>query len=338
MKVLSAEGGDIMARIVVTGGTGFVGRHVVDMLVEQDHEVTAIARPTSDTSHMESLGVAVIRGELYDVDFLADAMKGSQQLHHMASLIDTAWARPEDFYRSNVTATRAVYEAAAKTGIRDSVNMSSISVMGAQPAGSVITEETRPLHGFSHPYGHSKYLGENEAFSFAEQGMRVMAINPTLIYGSGDRNLYPDVARFIRGEDIGPIDPEHRNSLVHVDDVARGQILAMERGTSGERYIVSAKTIKVVEFYAIMAEALGRTPPETASRPQDSPVEAYKGSGLPDLPPEFADRSNVDNTKSKRELGLSYMSLDSSLADVVRAIRAEMPKQVDEIPRRTLSV
>ena len=326
-----------MARIIVTGGTGFVGRRVVDMLVEQDHDLTAIARPTSDTGHMESLGVTIVRGELYDVDFLAEAMKGFQQLHHMASLIDNSWARPEDYYRSNVTATRAVYEAAEKAGVRDSVYTSSISVMGPQPAGSVITENTQPQQGFLHVYGHSKYLAENEAFSFTDHGIRVMAINPPLIYGPGDRNLYPDVASFIRGEDIGPIDPEHHNSYVHVDDVARGQILAMERGTSGERYIVSAKTIRVVEFYAIMAEALGRTPPETASRSQASPVEALKGSGWPDLPPEYADRATVDSTKSQRELGLNYLPLDSTLADAVRAIRADMPKQVGEIPRRTLS-
>ena len=326
-----------MARIIVTGGTGFVGRRVVDMLVEQDHELTAIARPTSDTSHMESLSVTIIRGELYDVGFLTEAMRGFEQLHHVASLVDNLWARPEDYYRSNVTATRAVYEAAAKVGIRDSVYTSSVSVFGPQPAGSVITEETQPQHGFLHPYGHSKYLGEIEALSLTKRGMRVMAINPPNIYGPGDRNLYPKVAAFIRGEDIGPVDPEQHNSYVHVDDVARGQILAMERGASGERYIVSAKTTRVVEFYAILAEALGRNPPETATASKASPAEAFKGSGLPDLPPEFADRSTLDNTKSQRELGLKYLPFESSLADAARAIKVDMPEQVDLTPRRTLS-
>ena len=326
-----------MARIFVTGGTGFVGQRVVDMLVEQGHELKVIARTTSDTSHMESLGVTVIRGELYDVGFLAEAMRGFEQLHHVASLVDNLWARPEDYYRSNVTATRAVYEAAADAGIRDSVYTSSVAVFGAQPAGSVITEETQPRHGFLHPYGHSKYLGEIEAFSPTKRGMRVMAINPPNIYGPGDRNLYPEVASFIRGEDLVPIDPEQHNSYVHVDDVARGQILAMERGISGERYIVSAKSIRVVEFFAVIAEALGRTPPETVARSRASPAEAIKGSGLPDLPPEFADRSAFDNTKSQRELGLHYLPFDSSLADAARANKAEMPKQVNAVPRRTLS-
>ena len=326
-----------MARIIVTGGTGFVGRRVVDMLVEQGHELTAIARTTSDTSHMESLGVIVIRGELYDVGFLSDAMRGFEQLHHVASLVDNTWARPEDYYRSNVTATRAVYEAAADAGIRDSVYTSSVSVFGAQPAGSVITEETQPRHGFLHPYGHSKYLGEIEAFSLTKRGMRVMAVNPPLIYGPGDRNLYPAVAGFIRGEDIGPVDPEQHNSFVHVDDVARGQILAMERGTSGERYLVSGKTLNMVEFYGILAEALARAAPQTASGSQLSPAQAFKGSGLPDLPPEFAGRSAIDSTKSQRELGLTYLPFESSLADAARAIKADMPKQVDQVPRHALS-
>ena len=326
-----------MARIIVTGGTGFVGRRLVEMLVEQGHELTAIARPTSDTSHMESLGVTIVRGELYDVGFLTEAMRGFEQLHHVASLVDNLWARPEDYYRSNVTATRAVYEAAAMAGIPDSVYTSSVAVFGVQPTGFVTTEATQPRHGFLHPYGHSKYLGEIEALSLTKRGMRVMAINPPNIYGPGDRNVYPEVASFIRGEDLSPIDPEHRNSYVHVDDVARGQILAMEGGTSGERYLVSAKTLRIVEFYGILAEALGRNPPKTGSSSQASPAHAFKGSGLPDLPPEFAGRSSIDNTKSQRELGLNYLPFESSLADAVGAIKADMPNQVNLIPRHTLS-
>ena len=326
-----------MARIFVTGGTGFVGQRVVDMLVEQGHELIAISRPTSDIAHMESLGVSIVRGELYDVEFLARAMDGCQQLHHVASLVDNSWARMEDYYRSNVTATRAVFEAASRAGIQDAVFTSSVAVMGPQPAGSVITEETQPRFGFIHPYGHTKYLGEIEAFSLTERGMRVMAVNPPLIIGQGDRNMPPSLINFIRGEDIGPIDPEANNSAVHVDDVARGQILAMERGKPGERYILSAETLTAGEFFGIMAEALGRQPPGTAPRSEDSPVKAFEGSGFPDLPPEFSGKSIIDSTKSRTELGLEYMAVAPSLADVVLAIRDDFPKQVDEIPRNTLS-
>ena len=72
-----------MARVFLTGGTGFVGRRLADMLVEQGHAITAIARAASDTNHLESLGVTIVRGELYDADFLAEAMAGCGQLHHV---------------------------------------------------------------------------------------------------------------------------------------------------------------------------------------------------------------------------------------------------------------
>ena len=136
-----------MASVFLTGGTGFVGRRLADMLVKQGHAVTAIARATSDTKHLESLGVTLVRGELYDVDFLADAMEGCEQLHHMASLVDNDWAKPEDYYRSNVTATRAVFQAAKRVGIARAVYTSSITAFGIHPKGTVVTEDTQPRFG-----------------------------------------------------------------------------------------------------------------------------------------------------------------------------------------------
>ncbi len=325
-----------MTSVFVTGGTGFVGRRLADMLVEQGHEVKVIARPTSDTGHLESLGVSIVRGDLYDVAFLAKAMKGCQQLHHVASLVDNGWARPEDYYRSNVTATRAVFEAAREAEIGDAVYTSSIAVFGTQPKGSIIAEDTQPRYGFLHPYGHSKYLGEIEALSHAGSGTRVMATNPPLIFGIGDRNVPPDITRFILGEEIAPIDPEVHIPIVHVDDVARGQILAMERGTSGERYLISAETLTAVAFYGIIAEALGYQPPQTAHTSTDSPIEAFQGSGFPDSPPGFAGRPIVNNAKSRTELGLEYMPVPPSLAATARAIKADFPVQVNELPRNTL--
>lgn len=328
--------GDDMARVFVTGGTGFVGRRLADMLVEQGHAVTAIARATSDTEHLESLGVTLVRGELYDVDFLADAMEGCEQLHHMASLVDNDWARPEDYYRSNVTATRAIFQAAKRVGISRAVYTSSITAFGIHPKGTVVTEDTQPSHGFVHPYGHSKYLGELEALSLVESGMYVTAINPPLIYGAGDRNLNPPVKRYILERKLDPIDPDVKAPIVHVDDVARGQLLAMERGKPGERYLICAETLTSEEYFGILAETLGYPPPEVVAESVDAPIAAFPGSGLPDLPPGFAVRPIIDNAKSRSELGMEYMEVRSTLAEAFRALKADFPVQVDEIPRRAL--
>ena len=325
-----------MARVFVTGGTGFVGRRLADMLVEQGHAVTAIARDTSHTEHLESLDIKVVRGELYDVDFLADAMEGCEQLQHVASLVDNDWARPEDYYRSNVTATRAVFQAGQRVGISRAVFTSSITSFGIHPKGTVIAEDAQPRYGFVHPYGHSKYLGELEALSFAETGMYVTAINPPLIYGAGDRNLNPPVKRFILEGKLDPIDPELKAPIVHVDDVARGQLLAMERGKPGGRYLICAGTLASEEYFGILAETLGYPPPQVAAETDDSPMAAFPGSGLPDSPPRFTSRPIIDNSKSRSELGMEYMEVRSTLADAFRALIDDFPVQVDEIPRRAL--
>ena len=325
-----------MASVFLTGGTGFVGRRLADMLVEQGHAVTAIARATSDTKHLESLGVALVRGELYDVDFLADVMEGCEQLHHMASLVDNDWARPEDYYRSNVTATRAVFQAAKRVGISRAVYTSSITAFGIHPKGTVVTEDTQPRYGFVHPYGHSKYLGELEALSLVESGMYVTAINPPLIYGAGDRNLNPPVKRYILEGKLDPIDSDVKAPIVHVDDVARGQLLAMERGKPGERYLICAETLTSEEYFGILAETLGYPPPQVAAESEDAPIAAFPGSGLPNLPPGFAVRPGIDNTKSRSELGMEYMEVRSSLAEAFRALKEDFPVQVDQIPRRAL--
>ena len=325
-----------MAKVFLTGGTGFVGRRLADMLVAQGHAITAIARTTSDTAHLESLDVTLVRGELYDADFLAQAMDGCDQLHHVASLVDNDWARPEDYYRSNVTATRAVFQAAGRAGIQRAVYTSSITAFGVHPKGAVVNENARPRYGFLHPYGHSKYLGELEALSLAERGMCVSVINPPLVYGPGDRNVNPHVKRYILEGKLAPIDPDVVAPIVHVDDVARGQILAMERGKPGERYLVSAETLTSKAYFGIIADALGYPPPQVAAESDDSPIAAFPGSGLADSPPGFAMRPGIDNTKSREKLGMKYLDVRSTLADAARALKADFPVQVDEIPRRTL--
>ena len=196
-----------MARVFLTGGTGFVGRRLADMLVEQGHAITAIARATSDTGHLESLGVSIVRGELYDADFLAEAMAGCGQLHHVASLVDNDWARPEDYYRSNVTATRAVFQAAKRVGIERAVYTSSITAFGIHPKGAVVDERTQPRYGFLHPYGHSKYLGELEALSLVKSGMRVTTINPASHLWAGRPQLKPARQAFYPGRGAGPCRP-----------------------------------------------------------------------------------------------------------------------------------
>ena len=326
-----------MSRVFVTGATGFVGRRVVEMLLEQGDDVVTYARGTSDVSHLESLGVPVNRGDLLDGVALAKSMKGCQQLMHVAALIENEqdWVTPEDYYRVNLTGTRVVFEAAFEAGIKEAVYCDSISSFGAQPSGTVVTEETPPKYGYLDIYGHSKYLGELVAFSFVQKGMRVMAVNPTLIYGVGDRNIAPSMAAYIRGEGTAPIHPSRHRNMVHVDDVARGHLLAMANGKAGERYLLNAEAITLLQFYEVASRVTGHPPPEILSEgdaaEQGAVSKASAGTGFADLPGGFKGEVDIDNKKSREELGLEYIPVLPALEETIRSHVADFPKQVERV-------
>ncbi|HWH56405.1 MAG TPA: NAD-dependent epimerase/dehydratase family protein, partial [Terriglobales bacterium] len=171
----------------VTGATGFVGSHVARALAEQGASLRLLVRASSNTKNITELKADLVTGDLRDPASLQKAISGCDTLFHVAADY-RLWVRdPEDMYRANVEGTRALLEAARKSGVRRVVYTSSVATMGftsnAQPANE---QSPVSLDNMIGPYKRSKFMAEQVAVEAAKSGIDVVIVNPTTPVGDRD--------------------------------------------------------------------------------------------------------------------------------------------------------
>ncbi len=207
---------------LVTGGTGFVGANVVRELLREGGTVRVLVRPCGDRRALAGLAVEMCDGDLGDPASLRRAVQGAR----------TWTRRPEELYRTNVEGTRAVLQAAADAGVRRVVYTSSVGALGIPKDGTPGTETTPvTLADMVGPYKASKFLAEQVAIGFALKGLPVVIVNPSTPVGPWDVKPTPTgqmIVDFLQGKMFATLDTGL--NLVHVRDVARGHLLAAERG------------------------------------------------------------------------------------------------------------
>ena len=172
-------------RVLLTGGSGFVGGHIARALATEGHQLRLLVRPTSDTSLIDHLGFERSVGDLRDADALRSACRGVEAVVHSAALLRAA--RASDFLDANATGTADLAQAAVAAGVERFVYISSIAAQGPAPTTSPEPPDTTP-HPVS-PYGRSKAEGES-ALLAQRGGMHVAIVRPPVVYGPGDRGLH----------------------------------------------------------------------------------------------------------------------------------------------------
>src|SRR6266536_2706241 len=213
-------------KVLVTGAAGFLGGHLVDMLLERGDEIRAMVRPGEDASHLRSLkGVEVVHGDLTDVESLKRAVQGVQHAYNVAAKTGP-WG-PEDVYRSiNVQGLADLVHAAMDAGVQRIVHTSSITVYGHHLQG-VITED-HPYHAEDNPYSRTKIAGEKLIANLVkDSGAPVVIVRPGWIYGPRDTASFGRFVSLIasgKGFIIGS--GKNIVPLVYVRDVAQGLIRA----------------------------------------------------------------------------------------------------------------
>jgi dihydroflavonol-4-reductase len=226
--------------VLVTGGTGFVGANLVRELVATGARVRVLARPASDRRALEGLPVEVVAGDLLDPASLRPAVAGVEVLFHVAADYRLWAPDPALLYRVNVEGTRALLAAAEAAGVRRVVYTSSVGTLGIPTDGTCGTETTPvALADMVGDYKRSKFMAEREAEAAASRGVPVVIVNPSAPVGPWDWKPTPTgrmLVEYLRGRMFAYLDTGL--NIVHVRDVARGHILAAERGRVGERYIL----------------------------------------------------------------------------------------------------
>jgi farnesol dehydrogenase len=248
----------------VTGATGFIGSKLVAELVRRGHAVRALVRRTSSHRDLEGERIATVEGDIGDRGSLLRGMEGCSGVFHLAAYARN-WARdPRTFFEVNVEGTRNVLGAARSAGVERVVLTSTMVTLGPTPPGTVGDERmARITPRFYTEYEESKTVAEHEALRMASEGLPVVVVNPTRVYGPGkltegnsvtvmidlyDRGRFPFL--LAGGVNVG--------NYAFVDDLVRGHILAMEKGRVGERYILGGENVSLRGFFDLVDETTGK--------------------------------------------------------------------------------
>ena len=238
-------------KVLVTGASGFIGRHVARSLIARGDRVRATVVPGEDRSWLESQGVEPVVCDVRDLVAVEQAMVGCQAVFHLAAIY-ALWMRDvRPIYEVNVQGTRNVLDAARRGGVERVVHTSSIAALGVEPGTRKSTESTEfNQHRNASDYVLSKYYAERAVREYIADGMDVVIVNPSFPVGRGDLRPTPTgriLLRICEGTYFGA-HPGGLN-IVDVEDVARSHVAALDRGRTGGQYLLSGTDITTADFF-----------------------------------------------------------------------------------------
>ncbi len=250
-------------RIFITGATGFVGSHVARALADQGAELRLLVRPTSDLRNLAGLNAEHATGDLRDFASIERAMSGCDTVFHVAADY-RLWVRdPDEMYRANLEGTRSLLDAARRNKVRRVVYTSSVATMGFTSNGHVADENSPvSLADMIGPYKRSKFMAEEVAMAVGRSGMDVVVVNPTTPVGERDIKPTPTgriVVDFLKKKFPAYVDTGL--NLVDVTECARGHVAALEKGRSGERYILGGENLTLKQILDKLAAITGLPSP-----------------------------------------------------------------------------
>ncbi len=248
----------------VTGATGFVGSHVARAVAAQGADLRLLVRPDSDLRNIQELQAERVLGDLRDAASLKKAVAGCDVIFHVAADY-RLWVRdPDQMYRSNVEGTKAILDAARESKVRRVVYTSSVATMGFQSNGHLANEESPvSLANMIGPYKRSKFMAEEIAMAAGRSGLDVVVVNPTTPVGERDIKPTPTgriVVDFLKKKFPAYVDTGL--NLVDVAECAQGHVAALEKGRSGERYILGGENLTLKQILDKLAVITGLPSPK----------------------------------------------------------------------------
>ncbi len=250
-------------RVFLTGATGFVGSHVARAYVDAGAELRLLTRSSSNLASVEGIEADTVIGDLRQPETLRSALTGCHALVHVAADYRLWVPDPAEMYKANVDGTRELLRMAREVGIQRVVYTSSVATMGFTYTDTVVDETTPVAEAdmIGH-YKRSKWLAEQEAVAAVRSGQHVMVLNPTTPIGPADRKPTPTgriIVDFLNRKFPAYVDTGL--NLVDVNEIARMHVVALERGTPGERYILGGENLTLKQILDRMAAISGLPSP-----------------------------------------------------------------------------
>jgi dihydroflavonol-4-reductase len=308
-------------KVLVTGGSGFIGSVVVKTLVQQGAQVRCLLRPTSKLQRLAGLAYERSEGDVRDPASLKRALAGCDSVIHLAGL--SAWDQIDSPAMKEVTeqGTRNLLQASREARLRKFVYVSSATAINASDEPKVFDETSSfDLEGSGLNYAIHKHAAEQMCLVFNLEGLPVVVVNPAEVYGPHDTELITagSLVDFAKSSPVMVC--AGGTSVAYVDDVALGTVRALERGRPGERYILGGENLKIKELAALTLEVLGQKKrimmlPNSVIR---GVARGALGLGLPvPFNPRVIPYATrywfVDNAKATRELGVTFRSARDTL-------------------------
>ncbi len=296
-------------KALVTGGNGFIGSHLVELLLKNGYSVRCLIRKTSDTRWLRSLKLEFVYGDLHDPRALEEAVTGVEYVYHSAGL--TKAKTKAEYYRANHIGTRNLLDAVAthNHGIRRFVQVSSQAAAGPSESMTPMNEEAAP-----HPlttYGKSKWKGEEECLK-AMALMPVTIVRPPAVYGPRDRDIFEFFNTMSKGLQPMVGLSEKYVSLIHVTDLVRGFVMAAESEKAvGQTYFISStQPYGWKEVGEITHRELGKS----ALRVRIPEFGVYAVAAFAELFAFFSPKPALINFEKARDMVQDYWTCDASKA------------------------
>jgi len=321
-------------KVLVTGATGFIGGNLIRELINQGYQVRALVRKGSNLKYLEGLDLDVAEGDLLDRASLEKALDGCEALFHTAALY-TFWAKyPGIIYETNVRGTENILNAARVKGVKRIVYTSSESVVGVRPDGRGNEDVVCDISSIPGDYKKSKFIAENLVFKLCKEGLPVVVVNPTTPIGPCDVKPTPTgriIVDYLNGKMFACVNTGL--NVVDVRDVAKGHILALEKGKPGTRYLLGNRNLTLREIFSILERITGIKAPRI-----DIPYRIALFAGYVD---EFAEGTllrrypripvaavrasrkfrHFDCSRAVRELGMPQTPVEVAFEDAVKWFR-----------------
>ncbi len=313
----------------LTGATGFIGGRVARQLVAAGHKVVAIARDPARATDLANLGIAVHRGDVTQRETMRTPMNGVDGVFHIAGWYKVGVRNTGDGERINVTGTRNTLELMRELGIPKGVYTSTLAVF-SDTHGRLVNESYQYNGPHLSEYERTKWIAHYKvADPLIAAGLPLVIVLPGVVYGPGDTSSVRTTFRQYLRRKLPAIPARTDFSWAHVDDIARGHILAMEAGTPGASYIIAGSQHTLVDALNIAEGITGVPAPRF-----HIPPAAMKGIAMMmsvveramPVPPNYsAEYLRVgagttyigDNTKARRELGYAPRPLEEGLRETL---------------------
>jgi len=322
--------------ILVTGGTGLLGAHLIYQLISNGESVRALKRNSSDTGKTRKIfsyysdnfdelfsKIEWIEGDVLDFTSLLKAMEGIDFVYHTAATVSFHADEKATLVQTNVQGTENIVNASLQTGVKKLVHVSSIGALGRAGSSGVVTEESEWNNKKTSVYSNSKHEAEMEVWRGIAEGLDAVIVNPSIILGPGDwtigsAKLFTTMYDGLKFYSVGS------NGFVDVNDVAKAMVLLMKSDISGERFILSSENIFYKQLFEWMALALNVPIPKHKAGKLLSEI-GWRGLWLKGIltgkkstiTKETAETANQEykysNEKIKKAIGISFIKVKASI-------------------------